>query len=145
MKEIRYTSHAEERLNERFISKQDVENAVRNEEYEEAYGDKLKAVHKINGKEIEVILKPENDKILIYNYLLEVKSLNLSFDPEADAVYIELSQNEIKKTEKVDDRTMIDIDEEGEISGIEILDAKDRLGGFSELNIDFADSGEATV
>lgn len=64
-RDIIYSSHAQQRINERFISRQDVENAVRNQEWKEAYGDKKKAIHKINGKEIEVILKPEDNKILV--------------------------------------------------------------------------------
>ena len=61
-KELIYTKHAEMRLNERFISSQDVENAVFNEEWLNAYGAKKKVAHRINGKEIEVILKPEDNK-----------------------------------------------------------------------------------
>ncbi|PSG98915.1 MAG: hypothetical protein BRC29_02180 [Nanohaloarchaea archaeon SW_7_43_1] len=64
-KRISYTSHAKQRIRERFISRKDVEKGILNRKWKEAYGDKQKVIQAINGKEIEIILKPEDDKILV--------------------------------------------------------------------------------
>ncbi|MFB6209373.1 MAG: DUF4258 domain-containing protein [Candidatus Nanohaloarchaea archaeon] len=65
MRKIKYTSHARKRLKERFISKQEVENGIRNNKWLEAYDDRKKTVYKLNGNEIEIVFKPENNKIVV--------------------------------------------------------------------------------
>ena len=71
--------------------------------------------------------------------------MEVNFDSDADAVYIKLSDKKVEETEKVNDRTIADIDGEGEVVGIELLDVSNRFSTISELNIDFADQGKATV
>ena len=61
--------------------------------------------------------------------------MEVTYDKEADAVYIEFSKAEFAKNKKVDDFTIIDFDKEGKIIGIEILDASKRfqLKSFSYI------------
>ena len=47
--------------------------------------------------------------------------MKITFDKEADALYIEFSEGEFAKNKKIDDSTIIDFDKEGNILGIEIL------------------------
>jgi hypothetical protein len=68
VKEIVYTGHAENCLDERFISRQDVENVLRSETREAAYSGKKKAVRGTNGEEIEAILKPEDNVTVVTVY-----------------------------------------------------------------------------
>ncbi|MDY6769297.1 MAG: DUF4258 domain-containing protein [Candidatus Nanohaloarchaea archaeon] len=63
--EIRYTAHAERRLRERFISKQDVETGIANEAWEDSGGGRKKIVHRINSKEITVIFEHKDDKVRV--------------------------------------------------------------------------------
>ncbi|MFB6291832.1 MAG: DUF4258 domain-containing protein [Candidatus Nanohaloarchaea archaeon] len=65
MERIKYTHHAEKRLKERFISKQDVENGIINRKWQDAFADRKKVVQPINGKDIEVVFKHEDNKVVV--------------------------------------------------------------------------------
>ncbi len=53
--------------------------------------------------------------------------MEISYDKEADAMYIEILDGEFAKNKKVDDFTIIDFDKKGNILGIELLDVSKRL------------------
>ena len=53
--------------------------------------------------------------------------MNINYDKEADALYIEFKKGKSSKNRKLDDLTIMDLDKEGKIMGIEILDASKRL------------------
>ena len=53
--------------------------------------------------------------------------MKISFDPEADALYIQFQTGKIKHTRKVSDGVMVDIAKDGRVFGIEILDASRRI------------------
>ncbi|MBU3923606.1 MAG: DUF2283 domain-containing protein [Nanoarchaeota archaeon] len=53
--------------------------------------------------------------------------MKITFDKNADAVYIELSDKDFSKNKKIDDSTIIDLDTNGDIIGIELLDVSKRL------------------
>jgi len=53
--------------------------------------------------------------------------MKIKYDKDADAIYIELSENEFSSNKKIDDNTIIDIDTNGNIIGIELLDVSKRL------------------
>lgn len=48
------------------------------------------------------------------------------YDPEADAMYTELKKGKVAKTIELDENVIIDLDESGEILGLEILFVKER-------------------
>ena len=58
--------------------------------------------------------------------------MKISYDPDADAMYIELVEREVAKTKEVDDNTIIDLDNEGNVVGVEILFVKERMPEFIE-------------
>ncbi len=53
--------------------------------------------------------------------------MKITFDKEADAVYIETSEKEFSNNRKIDDETIIDLDENGKIIGIELLNVSKRM------------------
>lgn len=61
--------------------------------------------------------------------------MEISFDKEADAVYIEFRKGEFAKNKKIDDFTIIDLDSKGNILGIELLDVSKRIPIESLSNI----------
>ena len=63
--------------------------------------------------------------------------MEITYDKEADAMYIEFRKGEFSKNKKIDDFTVIDLDEEENILGIEILEASKRipLKSLSEVNL----------
>lgn len=65
--------------------------------------------------------------------------MNITFDPQADALYIQFQKGAVAKTIKERDGLLIDIDDKGRIFGIEILDATYRLTqkGIEGVNINF--------
>ena len=53
--------------------------------------------------------------------------MKINYDKEADAVYIELAKGEFEKNRKIDDFTILDMDKEGNILGIELLEVSKRF------------------
>ncbi len=53
--------------------------------------------------------------------------MKISYDKEADALYIEFKQGKFDKNKKIDDFTILDLDKEGNILGIELLDVSKRM------------------
>ena len=53
--------------------------------------------------------------------------MKITFDKEADAVYIEFSSGEFASNKKIDNDTIIDLDKNGNILGIELLSVSERI------------------
>lgn len=63
--------------------------------------------------------------------------MEITFDKEANAVYIEFQKGEFAKNKKIDDFTIMDLDKEGNILGIELLNVSKRIPqeSLSEINV----------
>ena len=63
--------------------------------------------------------------------------MEISYDKEADAMYIELREGEFAKNKKIDDFTIIDLDKDGNILGIELLEVSKRIPieSLSEVHV----------
>ena len=63
--------------------------------------------------------------------------MEISYDKQADAMYIEFRKGEFARNKKIDDFTIIDLDNQGNILGIELLDVKKRIPieSLSEVNV----------
>lgn len=48
--------------------------------------------------------------------------MEINYDKEADAMYIEFRSGKFAKNKKIDDFTIIDLDDAGNILGIELLE-----------------------
>ena len=53
--------------------------------------------------------------------------MKIRYDPDADAVYIKLSDEKVETTREVDDNTILDYDKRGRLIGIELLFVKERM------------------
>lgn len=53
--------------------------------------------------------------------------MKITFDKEADAMYIEMSSEEFSKNKKIDHETILDLDINGKIIGIELLNVSKRM------------------
>jgi uncharacterized protein YuzE len=53
--------------------------------------------------------------------------MKITFDKEADAVYIETSGADFFDNRKTDDETILDLDKNGKIIGIELLNVSERM------------------
>ena len=53
--------------------------------------------------------------------------MKITIDKQADAMYIELSDGEFAKNKKIDNETILDLDENGKIIGIELLNVSERM------------------
>ncbi|MDH7577545.1 MAG: DUF2283 domain-containing protein [Bacillota bacterium] len=54
--------------------------------------------------------------------------MKFRYDPDADALYIRFKEGAVADTDEVSAGVMLDIDEEGNLLGLEILDASKKLG-----------------
>ncbi len=63
--------------------------------------------------------------------------MEISYDKEADAMYIEFRKGEFAKNKKIDDFTIIDLDKEGKLLGIELLEVSNRIPTESLSEIHF--------
>ena len=53
--------------------------------------------------------------------------MKISYDKEADAMYIKLKKGVFAKNKKIDDCTILDLDKNGNILNIELLDVSKRM------------------
>lgn len=53
--------------------------------------------------------------------------MRITYDKEADAMYIRLCEAKVSKTKEIDANTIVDYDEEGNAIGIEILFVRERM------------------
>lgn len=56
--------------------------------------------------------------------------MKIRYDPDADAMYITLRDGKVDCTKEIDKNTIIDLDKNGEVLGIEILFVKERNPGL---------------
>ena len=61
--------------------------------------------------------------------------MKVEYDKEADAVYIYLQQKEVAKTIELSEIVKVDLDEEGKLIGIEVLNATKRYSLSDIFNI----------
>ncbi len=63
--------------------------------------------------------------------------MEISYDKEADAVYIKFREGTFLRNKVIDDFTIIDLDEEENILGIELLEVSKRipLKSLSEISV----------
>jgi len=62
--------------------------------------------------------------------------MKINYDPKADALYIQLTQNPIKESDEVGKGVIIDYDEGDEPVGIEVLKASHLFGGKHEVQVE---------
>jgi len=53
--------------------------------------------------------------------------MKIKYDEEADAMYIELKKGDFAKNKKINDSTILDLDQNDNLLGIEILDASKKI------------------
>ena len=63
--------------------------------------------------------------------------MKISYDSEADAMYIKSKDGEVLKTKEVDDNTILDYDKKGNVIGVELLFVKERMPSTSLSEITF--------
>ena len=81
-------------------------------------------------KVLEKIWNNKEDEIwkeYVGNKALSRYSMKITYDKEADALYIEFKHGKFAKNKKLDDFTILDLDKDGKILGIEFLDASKRI------------------
>jgi uncharacterized protein YuzE len=61
--------------------------------------------------------------------------MRIEYDKEADALYIVLRNIPASDSRDLEEGVTVDLDDEGHIVGLEILDASERLGLEALLNI----------
>lgn len=54
--------------------------------------------------------------------------MKISYDPEADAIYIELREGYIEDSTDLEEGVTAMLDRAGHVIGLEVLDARERLG-----------------
>ena len=62
--------------------------------------------------------------------------MHITFDPKADALYIQFRSGRVAKTRRLADGVMVDVDRRGRVFGIEILDASFRLSRQALADVD---------
>ncbi len=65
--------------------------------------------------------------------------MKITYDKEADAIYIEFQDGEFAKNKTIDDFTIIDLDKNGNILGIELLEVSKRIpvNSLSQVDVKF--------
>lgn len=63
--------------------------------------------------------------------------MRITYDPEADAMYIEFRAGQVYECKEVAEDIILDLDRRGRVVGIEILGAKTRTGSNRPLKLTF--------
>ncbi len=61
--------------------------------------------------------------------------MKIEYDSEVDAIYIYLQQKEVAKTIELSDSVKVDLDEKGNLIGLEVLDVTQRYSLADIFNI----------
>ena len=61
--------------------------------------------------------------------------MKIEYDKRADALYVYFREIEVAKSTEVEEGVVIDLDKNGHIVGIEILDASKRLKAHELVNV----------
>ncbi|MBU1975306.1 MAG: DUF2283 domain-containing protein [Nanoarchaeota archaeon] len=61
--------------------------------------------------------------------------MKISYDSDADAMYIRFSDEDIDHSKKMDDFTILDVNKKGEVIGLEILSVKERNPKMLDLQV----------
>lgn len=61
--------------------------------------------------------------------------MKIEYSKEADALYVYFREVEVAKSKEVEEGVVVDLDNEGHIVGIEILDASKRLTAKELVNV----------
>jgi uncharacterized protein YuzE len=61
--------------------------------------------------------------------------MDIEYDKDADAVYIKFQKGTVAKTKKINSTTLVDMDKNDEIVGLELLEASARLPQKSFLEV----------
>ncbi len=69
--------------------------------------------------------------------------MNISYDKDADCLYIQFQQGKVHRTKKIEEGILVDLDEEGKIYGIEIVGVSERMSieSLGKINIDVPVAG----
>ena len=70
--------------------------------------------------------------------------MKVTYDSDADAMYIYLNEREVARTVQVSDRVLVDLDDEGNLRGVEILFVSKALADtdFSHVHLQLPKVGE---
>jgi len=61
--------------------------------------------------------------------------MKITYDKDADAMYVELTDKKFSKCKEIDKSTILDLDEEGNVIGIELLFVSKRFSNKIPSNI----------
>jgi uncharacterized protein YuzE len=122
---IEFTHHALERMQERRLSEEDVRHILRfGEGRPGRRGMWLYEMQAASGAGTRVVVKELGSSARDHCYPAEetiMKAPTFQYDPDAEAAYIRMSQGEVAETIEVTESLYIDVDENGDPIGIEIL------------------------
>jgi uncharacterized protein YuzE len=70
--------------------------------------------------------------------------MKVTYDSDADAMYIYLNEREVARTVQVSDRVLVDLDDEGNLRGVEVLFVSKALADtdFSHVLLQLPKVGE---
>lgn len=63
--------------------------------------------------------------------------MKITYDPEADALYIQLTSAKAEDSLDIEEGVTVDLDGEGHIIGIELLDASERMSPAELTNVSY--------
>jgi uncharacterized protein YuzE len=63
------------------------------------------------------------------------ENMKIEYSKTADALYVYFKQCEVAKSKEVEEGVVVDLDAEGHVIGIEMLDASSRIGIQDLVNV----------
>jgi uncharacterized protein YuzE len=91
--------------------------------WERSVGGRINCWKRLQGRYIRVTYREEPEEISEG----EARRVKIEYDPEADALYIQIREARADDNIDIEEGVTVDIDENRHIVGVEILDASKRL------------------
>ena len=123
-----------------------VEQTARVPEWEEAsLSGRINRWKRVENKFLRVTVREEAERIVVITVALKrdrtcrrEDRVRIEYDPEADALYIQLRQAQVEDNIDIEDGVSVDLDGDKHIIGIEVLDASKRLSAtdLSSISIE---------
>ena len=128
LESVEYTRHATERMAERHISREAVEMTLRFGAGRPGRAGKwIYGRAGIGGPGLRVVIVEKDGVARVITVVrfeeARMTSPTLSYDPEANAIYLRFSDEEIAETVELSETVYVDVDAEGNPVGFEVLDA----------------------
>ena len=94
------------------------------------------AFKKVDGRLLKITYRIEKDEAVVITAIAKgAWVMKIEYDKEVDALYIRLQEKYVTRTVELEEGLNLDLDENGKLIGLEVLDATERYSLADIFNV----------